>query len=346
MRALIKHAPGEGNVSIGEASEPSCGEGKVRIEVRFCGICGTDLHVLHDTFPNYPPVILGHEFSGVVVEVGRGVTKVAADEKVTVFPASAVVCGKCPYCRSGNFLFCPTRRGMGHGVNGAFTRYVVVREDQVYKFPEEFTFEEAALSEPFAAATHAVCEVTRPQHGDVVLLSGPGPIGLMCLKLLAAMGIHTIVAGLGVDAARLECARRIGAARVVNVDKENLHEIVREATGGKGADLAIEAAGSPSSLHNCLEAVRPMGRITQAGIFGRIIEVPLDRLFHKQLELCGSVGYTPRTWDRVMSIYAQGMVRLRDLVSDVLPLSQWKQAFDTCASKRGLKVLMSPQDNA
>jgi L-iditol 2-dehydrogenase len=117
---------------------------------------------------------------------------------VTVFPASAVICGRCAYCRFGNFLFCPTRRGMGHGVNGAFTRYAVVREDQVYRLPEGFTFEEAALTEPFAAATHAVCEVTQPQAGDIVLLSGPGPIGLMCLKLLVAMGIHTIVAGLAV----------------------------------------------------------------------------------------------------------------------------------------------------
>jgi L-iditol 2-dehydrogenase len=346
MRALIKHGPGEGNVSIGEMPEPTCGEGKVKIEVRFCGVCGTDLHVLHDTFPNYPPVILGHEFSGVVVETGLGVTRVAHGDGVTVFPASAVICGKCPYCRSGNFLFCPTRRGMGHGVNGAFTRYAVVREDQVYKLPEGFTFEEAALSEPFAAATHAVCEVTQPQAGDVVLLSGPGPIGLMCLKLLVATGIHTIVAGLAADAPRLECARRIGAARVVNLETEDVLEAVRQATGGAGAHIAIEAAGSAASLRNCLEAVRPMGRITQAGIFGQEIRIPLDRLFHKQLELRGSVGYTPRTWDRVMSLYAQEKVRLCDLVSDVLPLSKWEQAFDLCASKRGLKVLIAPGDEA
>lgn len=346
MRALIKYAPGEGNVSIGEMPEPVCGEGRVKIAVRFCGVCGTDLHVLHDTFPNYPPVILGHEFAGEVVEIGRSVSKVAPGDGVTVFPASAVICGKCPYCRSGNFLFCPTRRGMGHGVNGAFTRYAVVREDQVYKLPEGFTFQEAALTEPFAAATHAVCDVTRPQAGDVVLLSGPGPIGLMCLKLLVAMGIQTIVAGLAIDEARLECASRIGAARIVNVEKEDVVEAVRRATGGAGANIAIEAAGSAASLRNCLEAVRPMGRITQAGIFGGDIEIPLDRLFHKQLELLGSVGYTPWTWDRVMSIYAQRKVRLCDLVSDVLPLSDWEIAFDVCASKRGLKVLITPEDGA
>ncbi len=344
MRALVKHAPGIGNVAISDVPEPECGEGRVKIEVHFCGVCGTDLHVVHDTFPNYPPVILGHEFSGVAVEVGRGVSRVSTGDRVTVFPASAVICGKCLYCRSGNFLFCPTRRGMGHGVNGAFTRYAVVREDQVYKIPESFSFEEAALSEPFAAATHAVCDITQPQPGDIVLLSGPGPIGLLCLKLLVSMGIQTIVAGLGMDNARLECARQIGAARVVNVESESLLEVVRQATEGAGTHIAIEAAGSTASLRNCLEAVRPMGRITQAGIFGRNVDVPLDLLVHKQLQLFGSVGYTPRTWDRVMNVFAHGKVRLRDLISDVLPLSKWEQAFDACDKKRGIKVLITSQD--
>jgi L-iditol 2-dehydrogenase len=346
MRALVKYRPGDGNVAIGDMPDPACTEGRVKIEVRFCGVCGTDLHVLHNTFPNYPPVILGHEFSGVAVEVGRGVTRVSRGDRVTVFPASAVICGKCPYCRSGNFLFCPTRRGMGHGVHGAFTRYAVVREDQVYKIPEGFSYEEAALSEPFAAATHAVCEITRPQAGDVVLVSGPGPIGLMCLKLLVAMGTQTIVAGLGKDESRLECARRIGAVQTVNVESDDVVEVVRQATGGAGANIAIEAAGSAASLRNCLEAVRSMGRITQAGIYGQDVEAPLDRLFHKQLELLGSVGYTPRTWDRVMSIFSHGKVRLCDLVSDVLPLTQWEQAFDVCANKRGLKVLIAPENGA
>jgi L-iditol 2-dehydrogenase len=168
----------------------------------------------------------------------------------------------------------------------------------------------------------------------------------MCLKLLVTMGIHTIVAGLAMDQACLECARRIGAARAVNVEGEDVIEIVKQATGGAGASIAIETPGGAASLRNCLEAVRPMGRTTQAGIFGKDIEIPLDRLFHKQLELRGSVGYTPRTWDRVMSIYAHGKVKLDDLVSDVLPLSKWEQAFDACQSKRGLKVLITPEDEA
>src|SRR6516162_5801033 len=127
MKALVKYAKGEGNVDVREVEEPLCGDDQVKLEIGFCGVCGTDLHVYHDTFRNYPPVILGHEFSGVVREVGREVKNVRAGDRVTVCPASAVVCGSCEYCRQGYYMFCPVRRGMGHGVNGSFTQYAVVR---------------------------------------------------------------------------------------------------------------------------------------------------------------------------------------------------------------------------
>ena len=181
MKALVKYARGDGNVDLRDVEEPLCGENQVKIEVAFCGVCGTDLHVMHDTYRNYPPVILGHEFAGTVVEVGRGLTQVIPGDAVTVLGAAAVTCGQCQYCRSGYFIFCPNRRGMGHGVNGAFTRYVVVRPDQVYRIPKGFALEEAALSEPFATAIQSVTEVTPVRIGDTALISGPGPIGLLCL---------------------------------------------------------------------------------------------------------------------------------------------------------------------
>src|ERR1700751_6489228 len=115
MKALVKYASGEGNVDIREVEEPRCGDNQVKLEIAYCGICGTDIHVLHDTFRNYPPVILGHEFSGTVVEVGRKVTGVKSGEKVACLGATAVTCGQCSYCIAGNFLFCSHRRGKGHG---------------------------------------------------------------------------------------------------------------------------------------------------------------------------------------------------------------------------------------
>jgi L-iditol 2-dehydrogenase len=344
MKALLKFARGEGNVEIREVEEPVCGSGQVKVEVAFCGICGTDLHVLHDTFRSYPPVILGHEFSGTVVEVGRGVRRAAPGDRVTVLGATAVTCGQCLFCRSGRFMFCPNRRGMGHGVNGAFTRFAVVRDDQVYRVPQGLTMEEAALSEPFAAAVQAVTEITQLRIGDIALISGPGPIGLLCLKLLAAEGVKTIVAGTGSDGARLECARRIGAAAVIETGTQSFLDAVREETGGAGVDVAFECAGHPDSVRNSIDAVRPLGRYTQVAICGREIPFPIDAVLYKQLTVAGSLCYTERTWDRMMKIFAQGKVRLTDLISAKLPLSEWPAGFELCMQKKGLKVLLYPDE--
>ena len=343
MKALVKFASGEGNVDILDVPEPVCGDNQVKVEIAYCGVCGTDLHVLHDTFRNYPPVILGHEFAGTVVEMGRGVSGVVRGERVAVLGASAVICGQCQYCLSGRFIFCRTRRGMGHGVNGAFTKYVVVRPDQLYRIPEGFSLEEAAISEPFAAAVQAVTEVTQVRLGEIALISGPGPIGLLCLKLLAAEGVKTIVAGAAGDGERLEAARRFGAAAVVNLGERPLMDAVLEETGGAGVDVALECAGHPSSVRGCLEALRPLGRYTQVAICGREIEFPIDRIIYKQLTFSGSMCYTAKTWDRMMKIYAQGKLRLNDLISVKLPISDWRTAFGLCMDKKALKVLMYPE---
>lgn len=345
MKALVKSEPGAGHVGILEVEEPHCGDDQIKIEVGFCGVCGTDLHVLHDTFKNYPPVILGHEFSGSVVEVGRNVNHVAPGHAVTVLPASAVICGVCIHCRSGHFMFCPKRRGMGHGVNGAFARYVVVRKDQAYKIPEGLGLDEGALCEPFAAALQAVTEVTNVRVGDIALVSGPGPIGLMCLKILAAEGIKTIVAGAAQDAARLEAAKRLGASVVVNVGEQKLLDVVLAETQGAGVDVAFECAGNAASAAGCLEALKRLGHYTQVGIFGKPVTLNFDTVFFKQLQVAGSVGYTVHTWERLMKILTQGKVRLADLITHRLPLSRWQEAFGLCEQKQAIKVLISPDQS-
>src|SRR6266436_6402349 len=281
MKALVKHSPGDGNVGILDVEEPLCGPHQVKVEVAFCGVCGTDIHVWHDTFRNYPPVILEHEFAGRVVEIGSHVAGVALDECVACLGATAITCGHCRYCVSGKFIFCSNRRGMGHGVNGGFARYVVMRPDQLYRVPKGLPLEEAAISEPFAAA-------------------------------------------------------------IVNVGTRNLLDAIRE-TDGLGVDVAFECAGHENSVRGCIEALRPMGNYTQVGICGQEIQFPMDQVFYKQLKLSGSVCYTAQTWDRMMKIYDQGRVRLNDVISNKLPISEWRTAFDLCTQRRALKVLMYPE---
>jgi len=342
MKALVKFARGPGNVEIRDVDEPPCGADQVKLEVAWCGICGTDLHVYHDNFRSFPPVILGHEMGATIVEVGKNVRSVTPGERFCVLGASAVTCGRCLYCRQGEFMFCAERRGMGHGVNGAFTRYVVVRPDQVFRLPAALPLEEGAVCEPFAAAVHAVCELTPLRAGDLALISGPGPIGLLCLKLLAAEGINTIVAGTEADQGRLGLAKRMGACAVVNVDREDLQSIVRERTGGLGADVVMECAGAAPSVGACLDAVRPLGHYTQVGHFGREVTAPLDRIAFKQIRIAGSVGYTVATWLRMLRILEQGTIRLGDIITHKLGLDEWQKGFAACEDKSALKVLLRP----
>jgi L-iditol 2-dehydrogenase len=357
VQALIKFAPGPGNVEIRDVLEPHPGPGQVKLRIDYCGVCGTDLHVLHDTFRNFPPVILGHEFTGTVVETGPaasapaaaapgspapGAPGVSEGDRVAVLGAVAVTCGECRYCQSGEFMFCPRRRGMGHGVSGAFTRYVLVRPDQCYRLPPGIGLDEGAVCEPFAAAVQAVCELTTLRLGDAALVSGPGPIGLLCLKLLVAAGVRTIVAGAAGDTQRLDLARRLGAARTVDTTSEGWLDLVREGTAGAGVDLAFECAGHPGSVRNCLEALRPLGQFTQVGICGREIGFRIDSVFYKQLQIRGSVGYTRATWRRMMKILEQGSVRLGDLISHRVPLAHWERAFALVEDRQAVKVLIEP----
>jgi L-iditol 2-dehydrogenase len=220
---------------------------------------------------------------------------------------------------------------------------VTLRPDQLYRVPENFSLEEAAMSEPFAAVVQAVTEIAQVRTGETALVSGPGPIGLLCLKLLVAEGLRVIVAGAPGDDDRMAAARRIGAAAVINVGEQDLGEAVREHTGGVGVDVAFECAGHPGSVRGCLESLRPMGRYTQVAICGRDIPFPIDLIFYKQLTMSGSVCYTTRTWERMMKIYGEGRVRLDDLVSTTLPISEWRTAFALCEDKKAIKVLMYPE---
>jgi L-iditol 2-dehydrogenase len=342
MRALVKYAAGPGNVEIREVEEPQCDDNQVKLEVGWCGICGTDLHVLHDRFRNFPPVILGHEMSAAIVDVGKSVKRLAPGDWFCILGASAVTCGRCIYCLSGEFMFCRERRGMGHGVNGAFTRYVVVRPDQLFPLPLCISHEEGALCEPFAVAVHAVCERTTFRVGDVALISGPGSIGLLCLKLLAAAGIKTIVAGTDVDVARLQLASQIGAHSVINVSQQDLMQHVQENTDGLGVDVVFECAGAEPSVRNCLNAVRPLGNYVQVGHFGKEVAVPFDHVAFKQIQVAGSVAYTVETWMRMLKILEQDRIHFTDLITHKLGLDEWQTGFAACESKTALKVLLHP----
>lgn len=339
MKALVKIAPGPGNVQLMDVPDPDYGENEIKVKIAYAGLCGTDLHVYNDTFRNYPPVILGHELSGVVEAAGSRVKQFVQGDRVTILGSSKIVCGHCEYCKTGYYMFCSTRRGMGHGTNGGFTKYVVAREDMLFKIPYTMSLKEAAISEAFASSVQAVEEVAHLVAGDTVLITGPGPIGLMCLLLTAAKGIKTYVAGTSSDSERLSIANGMGAVSV-DIQQEDLAARIMGDTKGRGVDAVFECSGSPAAITSAIPLVRPMGQFVQMGLGATKVDLNVEQLVHRRIHLLGSVGHSMNTWEIMMRIFENGNIDLKPIITHEMPLSKWEEAFDLMRQQKALKILL------
>jgi L-iditol 2-dehydrogenase len=343
MKAVVKTRPEPGNVEYTDMPDPQAGPGQVVIEVRNAGVCGTDIHIFKSEYVIKPPVILGHELCGTIVETGPGVTRLKVGDRVTVNPSAGRLCGKCRYCQVGAPFFCIDRAAVGSGMNGGFAKYCGVRQEIVIPLPGNLDFEAGALCEPFACAVQAVIELTTINPGDVVAVSGPGPIGLMCAMLAKGQGAHVVLLGTANDAGRMALSKSLGVDATVNVSAEDPREIIKQLTQGYGADAVLECAGAPASAAMCLDLVRKMGRYTQVGIFGVPLQIDLDKVVLKQVRFQGSICHTWETWERTMRLLGDGAFDLRPLISNRLPLSRWNEAFQGVINKSETKVLLHPE---
>ena len=235
MKAVVKYASGKGNVKVQDVKEPAPGPHQVKVEVKAAGVCGSDLHIYHDEIgiPIEPPVIIGHEFAGVVVELGECVEGLSIGDRVTC-ETTAWSCGRCLQCRLGHYNMCANRKVVGYAFDGCFARYCVVNERQVHLLPDTVDFIAGALTEPLACCVHAVLELTtisgRRRGGH----HWPGPIGLLCLQLVKAAGGYAVMCGTLQDAKRLNLAQQFGADVIVNVETENVLEVVHRLTDSTG----------------------------------------------------------------------------------------------------------------
>jgi len=346
MKGLVKYAKGEGNMEVRDVPEPAAGPGEVKIEVKAAGICGSDLHIFHDDIPGIPinpPVVTGHEFSGVIAAVGAGVTKWRVGDRVTSETAFSF-CGECLHCRTGRYNLCDNRRTLGYWYNGVFTKYTVVPEARVHRLPDNVDFVAGALTEPLACVTHAVLELTTLTTGDFVLVSGPGAIGLLALQVAKAQGATVAVSGTAVDRERLAVARKLGADYTVDITEENVFDFVGRLTGGRGADVVLECSGSPRAAADALMLTRKAGQYTQIGLFGKPIQIDLEKMCYREIKVTGSLGSTWTSWEKALQLMAAGKVNTRDVVSDIMPITDWEKAFAKFENKGGLKLVLTPAD--
>jgi alcohol dehydrogenase/L-iditol 2-dehydrogenase len=344
MIGLVNYAKEPGSVELRELPVPEIGEGDVLLKVQAVGICGSDLHQYHGKHSwgvNYP-VVLGHEFSGVIESLGGRVSGFREGDRV-VSETAAVLPRDSALIRQGLYNLEPGRLGFGYGVDGAMASYVKVPSRCLHHIPTTLATEVAALTEPCCVAYNAVCVNSRVQPGSAVAVIGPGPIGLLCAAMAKFAGAgHLLVVGTPSDAKRLEVASQIGADTVLGAHGEDVPAWVKNFGDGYGMDLVIDAAGVSASLQLGLEIVRPAGQITKVGWGPQPLGFSLDPLVQKAVTLQGSFSHNWPVWERVIALLATGKIDVAPMLNLVSPLADWKQAFDSMHAGEIVKGVLKP----
>jgi L-iditol 2-dehydrogenase len=341
---LVHYAKEPHSVELRELPEPEFGEEDVLFAVQAVGICGSDLHQYAGTqswHVNFP-VVLGHEFAGIVAKKGSRVRTFKEGDRV-VSETAAVLPLDSAFIRQGLYNLDPKRLGFGYGVNGAMAPYVKVPARCLHAVPDALAFEKAALTEPCSVAYNAVCVHSHIRPGDSVAVIGPGPIGLLCALMAKLAGAgHLAVIGIPADAKRLEVARKLGAESVLGANNENIQEWVRNFGDGYGLDLVIDAAGVSASLKLALDIVRPAGRITKVGWGPQPLNFSLDPLVQKAITLQGSFSHNWPIWEKVLSLLASGKLNLDLILNRTSALAQWRQSFDQMHKGDIVKGVLKP----
>lgn len=348
MPAVVQYDLAPGACELRELPIPEIGPEDVLLRVAAVGVCGSDVHQYHNTqsWPVNVPVVLGHEFCGEVERVGERVEGFDAGDRV-VSETAAVIDSSSIFCRAGRYNLDPSRKGFGYGVDGAMANYVRVPARCLHRLPDELEFTVAALTEPCCVAYQAVVESTPLRPGDIALVIGPGPIGLLCAQLARMRGAgEVVVVGMGKDRERLALAREHWATATVDVEREDVEAALCEMGDGFGADVVIDASGSSAALEAALQWVRPEGQITKVGWGPQPLGYSLDPLVQKAVTLRGSFSHTYPVWERVVRLLASGALDPRPLVSRVARLEQWKGCFDGMGRGELVKAVLVPNGAA
>ena len=344
MKAVVKYDNVAGATEVREVPVPSIGPDDVLVETAYIGICGSDPHMHHNkvSYKVNVPLILGHEFAGVIAEVGANVSGWKVGDRVTS-ETHADYCGKCVMCRTNNYHVCRERKGYGFQIDGAFAKYVRVPSRILHKVPENVSLKEAALTEPLCVAYSSLVKHSPLKPGDLVVIIGPGPIGLLCTKIASILGASDIVVvGTDGDDARMEIAKKLGATMTINSSQQDPVPIIMGMRDGYGADLVVDAAGFSPTLKLSLDVVRPCGQINKIGWGPGPVGFSLDQLISKAVALQGTFSHTWDVWEKCLVLMGERTVDLGEVITHELPLDQWQKGFDLMETKEGLKIVLTP----
>ena len=331
---------GDRTVEIGECRVQSPSAGQVRIEVAYCGVCGTDIHIYlgHQDRRIDMPQVIGHEMSGRIAEVGADVEGWAVGDPVVVRPLEA--CGACPACNAGNGHICQNLNFIGIDSPGAFQGSWTVPAHTLHRLPDDMSLTLGALVEPLAVACHDV-RLGEVAPGERVVVIGGGPIGLLNALVAQHAGAEVRVAE--VNAYRLKAAHALGLETVHPLE-EDLVAHVEAWTGGGGADAVFEVSGSQAGAEVMTKLAKVRGRIVVVAIFADAPKVDLFQFFWRELKMCGVRVYEPEDYDRAIELAASGALPLNELITEHLPLDALPDAFARLAAGTdAVKILIDTQ---
>jgi L-iditol 2-dehydrogenase len=338
MKALMYE--GAWQMPLREIEAPEPGPEDVVVKVQAVGICGSDVHgFTGSTGRRTPGIVMGHEFTGSIAAVGAQVAGYELGERVVVHPL--VTCGTCAMCRAGRPNVCQNRTMIGMTYHGAYAEAVRVPQRQLHRLPANLSWEHGALVEPLAVALHAV-NMTPLNLMESVLVVGAGPIGLLALLAARLKGAGSVIV---TDRSRhrLELARRLGADLVVNVAEQDAVAVVREATGGAGAHVAIEAVGITPTVQQALEATRIGGHVTWIGNSAREVTLNMQQVVTREITIHGVYGFNEEFAQAIDALGA-GQIKVAPLVEQIAPLEEGPQLVHDLAkgTLEAVKVILKP----
>ncbi len=346
MKALLKTGLGPGAIELVDIPVPEPGYGQVRIKVTAAGICSSDIAIYRSSLHNKrlrPPVVLGHEGSGIVDAVGPGVQAIKTGMPV-VSETTYYHCGMCTNCRVGRYNLCPDRQGHGSSANGFFAPYVVVRQESVHLLPDNFDLEDAVLMEPLACAVHAVIEQVSMQPGWHVAVFGPGPLGLLISQLALISGAKVALVGTTHSEPRLKLGRDLGVNLTIDSKNEDVLERLALFTDYRGADLAVTCVNSAAVIPLALNSLRKRGTLILGSSLHENVELPLNKIFFEELSLAGSSSSKPSSWERAVMIGTDSRLKLKPLITHRFNLEDWHEAYTMVEASEGCKVILLPGD--
>lgn len=350
MKALMKKRAGPGGIAFEEIGKPEIGDEDLLIEVKAAGICGSDLRLknIGDSKALIPPVVMGHEFAGVICEAGKKVSRFQVGERV-VSDNSGYLCGTCRYCGMGNYMMCNHRKGLRFGMDGGFAKYVKINGDllainpnTLFRIPGQMTYEEAVFMDPLANAYKAVIQESSLKAGDSVVVYGMGTIGLLAVRIASLAGArHVIAVNRSRNERKYEIAQSYGATEIIYGEKDVPGKIYG-ITKGEGAEVVIDCAGANHILGESLQILRKGGEFVKIGYDSEPLNLSLDDFVRKGIKIIGHFAYDYESWIECMHLLESGMVDVKPLISGRFLLERWEEGFELAEGREGIKVILIP----